>query len=153
MGDGNWTEPNVLECESLQFLRIRLEVFCLCCSIVVAYQKTMFQACCYLEVLLFFLLLFPLSIHSSLYYFVHSPSFFPPPILISHTSYLHSPSLVPSLPPFLPPPSPPPPSLPPSLLPPPSLLHRGLQAGNAVCRSCLREGRRGGQSEITAASI
>lgn len=51
MGDGNWTEPNVLECESLQFLRIRLEVFCLCCSIVVAYQ--MFQACCYLEVLLF----------------------------------------------------------------------------------------------------
>ena len=51
MGDGNWTEPNVLECESLQFLQIRLEVFCLCCSIVVAYQ--MFQACCYLEVLLF----------------------------------------------------------------------------------------------------
>ena len=98
MGDGNWTEPNVLECESLQFLRIRLEVFCLCCSIVIAYQ--MFQACCYLEVLLFSSYFFlSLSTTPSITLSIPHPSF-PPPILISHTSHLHLPSISCSLPPF-----------------------------------------------------
>ena len=88
MGDGNWTEPNVLECESLEFLRIRLEVFS---PFSVVYMFHICDLSCH-----FFLAPhFTFPIHLSLCYFVpfSSPHFSPlsaPPSLPSFSPSLHS---------------------------------------------------------------